>query len=68
MTFGYGGWAPAAYISLYVTQIVIAPFPGNFMGILAGWLFGIFWGILVPATILFGSFAVTIWLYRRFTR
>ena len=31
-------------------------------------LFGIFWGVVVPATILIGSFAVTIWLYRRFTR
>jgi hypothetical protein len=31
-------------------------------------LFGITWGIVVPAVILIGSFAVTLWLYRRFTR
>jgi hypothetical protein len=31
-------------------------------------LFGIFWGIVVPGAILIGSFAVTLWLYRRFTR
>jgi hypothetical protein len=31
-------------------------------------LYGIFWGIAVPATILLGSFALSLWLYRRFTR
>jgi hypothetical protein len=31
-------------------------------------LFGVFWGILVPAAILIGSFGVTLRLFRRFTR
>jgi hypothetical protein len=31
-------------------------------------LLGILWGIVVPAAILIGSFAVTLWLYRHFTR
>ena len=64
----YGGWAPAAYISLYVTQIVIAPFPGNFMGILAGWLFGIFWGALYSVVALTIGISIAIGLSRLFGR
>lgn len=30
--------------------------------------FSVFWGIVVPAVILLGSFAVSLWLYLHFTR
>lgn len=43
---GFGPLAPVAYIMLNVAQVVIAPFPGSFMGVAAGYLFGILWGTL----------------------
>lgn len=42
----FGPLAPLAYILLNVAQVVIAPFPGSFMGVAAGYLFGIVWGTL----------------------
>jgi uncharacterized membrane protein YdjX (TVP38/TMEM64 family) len=41
-----GPLAPLAYIALFAMQILIAPFPGQFMAIMSGYLFGIFWGAL----------------------
>ncbi len=43
---GFGPLAPLAYICLNTAQVVVAPFPGNFMGVVSGYLFGIFWGTL----------------------
>ena len=40
----FGPMAPLAYISVYILQIIVAPVPGNFMGMLAGYMFGAFWG------------------------
>lgn len=42
----FGPLAPVAYIILNVAQVVVAPFPGSFMGVAAGYLFGIFLGTL----------------------
>ena len=41
---GFGPLAPLAYIMLNIAQVVVAPFPGSFMGVAAGYLFGIIWG------------------------
>jgi uncharacterized membrane protein YdjX (TVP38/TMEM64 family) len=42
----FGPLAPLVYISIFALQILIAPFPGQFMGIMSGYLFGPFWGSL----------------------
>jgi uncharacterized membrane protein YdjX (TVP38/TMEM64 family) len=39
-----GPLAPLAYIALFALQILIAPLPGQFMGVMSGYLFGAFWG------------------------
>jgi len=64
----YGPLAPLAYIGLYATQIVVAPVPGNFMGILAGYLFGIFWGALYSVIALTIGVSVAVGLSRFFGR
>jgi uncharacterized membrane protein YdjX (TVP38/TMEM64 family) len=40
----FGPLAPVAYIVLFALQILIAPLPGQFMGVMSGYLFGAFWG------------------------
>jgi len=42
----FGSLAPLAFIALYVTQILLAPIPGHFMGLMGGYLFGAVWGSL----------------------
>jgi uncharacterized membrane protein YdjX (TVP38/TMEM64 family) len=65
---GYGPLAPLAYITLYATQIVVAPLPGNLMGILAGYLFGILWGALYSVVALTLGISVVVGLSRFFGR
>jgi uncharacterized membrane protein YdjX (TVP38/TMEM64 family) len=64
----YGPLAPLAYITLYATQIVVAPLPGNLMGILAGYLFGILWGALYSVVALTIGISVVVGLSRFFGR
>ncbi len=47
---GFGVFAPLALISLQVLQVLVAPIPGQVLGIAAGYAFGPFWGT-VYATI-----------------
>jgi uncharacterized membrane protein YdjX (TVP38/TMEM64 family) len=42
----FGPLAPLAYIVLFVAQILLAPVPGHFMGLMGGYLFGAVWGSL----------------------
>ena len=42
----FGPWAPLAYILLFAAQILIAPLPGHFMGLMGGYLFGVWHGSL----------------------
>lgn len=42
----FGPLAPLVYIALFALQILVAPLPGQFMGIMSGYLFGAFWGSL----------------------
>jgi uncharacterized membrane protein YdjX (TVP38/TMEM64 family) len=37
---GAGPLAPVAYVVFYAAQILVAPLPGNFLGVFAGYLFG----------------------------
>lgn len=42
----FGLWAPLVYMGLFALQILIAPMPGQFMGVMSGYIFGIFLGSL----------------------
>ncbi|MDS0296343.1 TVP38/TMEM64 family protein [Halogeometricum luteum] len=65
---GYGVWGPAALVALQALQVVVAPLPGQVLAVVAGYLFGAWWGTvysLVGVTL--GS-TVAFWLSRRFGR
>lgn len=42
----FGPLAPLAYIALFTAQILVAPLPGHFMGLMGGYLFGALHGSL----------------------
>lgn len=43
---GLGPWGPAATIALNVLQVVVAPIPGQFVGVMNGYLYGVAAGTL----------------------
>ena len=64
----YGVWAPIVFIGVQILQVVIAPIPGQVMGLIGGILFGAVAGTaysLAGGTI--GS-ALAFWLSRRYGR
>jgi uncharacterized membrane protein YdjX (TVP38/TMEM64 family) len=64
----FGALAPVVYIGLFSLQILIAPLPGQFMGVMGGYLFGVLLGSLYSITGLALGAGVAIWLGRRFGR
>jgi uncharacterized membrane protein YdjX (TVP38/TMEM64 family) len=44
---GFGPLAPVMYVLFYAAQILIAPLPGNFLSVFAGYVFGFWWGLLL---------------------
>jgi uncharacterized membrane protein YdjX (TVP38/TMEM64 family) len=44
---GFGPLAPLMYVLFYAAQILLAPLPGNFLAVLAGYLFGFWKGLLL---------------------
>jgi uncharacterized membrane protein YdjX (TVP38/TMEM64 family) len=42
----WGNLAPLAFIGLQALQVVIAPIPGEFTGIVGGYLFGTLWNVV----------------------
>lgn len=43
---GFGAWAPVVFIGLQALQVVISPIPGEATGVLGGYLFGTWLGLL----------------------
>jgi len=43
---GFGAWAPLVSVALNVAQVLLAPIPGQFVGITNGYLYGIWLGTL----------------------
>jgi uncharacterized membrane protein YdjX (TVP38/TMEM64 family) len=64
----FGALAPVVYIGLFSLQILIAPLPGQFMGVMGGYLFGVLLGSLYSITGLMVGAGLAIWLGRRFGR
>jgi uncharacterized membrane protein YdjX (TVP38/TMEM64 family) len=43
---GFGPWGPLASIALNVAQVLLAPVPGQFVGLVNGYLYGVWLGTL----------------------
>jgi len=53
---GFGPWAPLISIGLNAAQVLLAPIPGQVLGLANGFIFGFFWGTLYSmAGLLLGS-------------
>jgi uncharacterized membrane protein YdjX (TVP38/TMEM64 family) len=44
VVLGFGPFAPAVFVLLQATQVVVAPIPGQVVGLVGGYLFGPTWG------------------------
>ena len=68
VVIGWGLWGPLALIGLQVTQVLLAPIPGQALGLVGGYLYGPWLGTLINMTgTLLGS-GLAMWLARRFGR
>jgi uncharacterized membrane protein YdjX (TVP38/TMEM64 family) len=63
-----GPWGPLATISLNVAQVILAPVPGQFVGVMNGYLYGIAAGTLYSMIGLVIGTATAMVLGRRFGR
>jgi uncharacterized membrane protein YdjX (TVP38/TMEM64 family) len=65
---GYGILAPGVLVVLQAVQVVAAPIPGQVLAVVAGYLFGAWWGTLYNMIgITIGS-TIAFWLSRRYGR
>ncbi len=69
---GFGAWAPLVFIGLQALQVVLSPIPGEATGVLGGYLFGTWLGLVYStAGLTFGSalaFGLSRWLGLRLVR
>ena len=64
----FGVFAPIVFIGIQALQVVVAPIPGQVVALVAGFLFGSFWGTVYSLTgVLIGS-AVAFSLSKRYGR
>jgi len=64
----FGIFAPLVFVFLQALQVVVAPIPGQVVALVAGYLFGPFWGTVYSLTgVLIGS-AVAFTLAKRYGR
>ena len=68
----FGAWAPLIFIGLQALQVVLSPIPGEATGVLGGYLFGTWLGLLYSTIgLTFGSalaFGLARWLGLRLVR
>lgn len=65
---GYGILAPVVLVVLQAVQVVAAPIPGQVLAVVAGYLFGAWWGTLYNMIgITIGS-TIAFWLARQYGR
>jgi uncharacterized membrane protein YdjX (TVP38/TMEM64 family) len=63
-----GAWAPWVVVGLSAAQVVLAPIPGQTVGIVSGYLFGVFRGALYTMFGLSLGTTLAIWIGRRLGR
>jgi uncharacterized membrane protein YdjX (TVP38/TMEM64 family) len=64
----FGSLAPFMYVLFYAAQILFAPLPGNFLAVLAGYLFGFWWGLILSILGLSIGACLAVLIARRFGR
>lgn len=65
---GWGAFAPLAFLGLNILQVIVAPIPGTAMGVVGGYLFGVWLGFALNLLgIVLGSL-VAFGLARKFGR
>ena len=64
----FGPLAPVVYMGLFAVQILLAPLPGQFLGVAGGYLFGIFWGSLYGISGMALGAGLAMFIGRRFGR
>jgi uncharacterized membrane protein YdjX (TVP38/TMEM64 family) len=64
----FGPLAPLVFVLLFALQILVAPLPGQFMGVMSGYLFGAFWGSVYSIIGLTVGAGLAMILARRFGR
>ncbi|MEA3340613.1 MAG: VTT domain-containing protein, partial [Chloroflexota bacterium] len=65
---GFGPWGPLVSVALNVAQVLLAPLPGQFVGLLNGYLYGLWLGVLYSMAGLLLGTALAMGLARRFGR
>jgi len=65
---GFGPWAPLVSITLNVAQVLLAPLPGQFVGLVNGYLYGVWLGLFYSMVGLALGTALAMVLARRFGR
>ncbi len=65
---GFGPLAPVAYVLFYAAQILLAPLPGNLLSVLAGYLFGFGYGLLLSLLGLTIGACLAVLIARKFGR
>ena len=63
-----GAWGPAAIVLAEILQVLLAPVPGQVVGIVAGYLYGAFWASVLCTMGLAIGTLIAIWLARRLGR
>ena len=63
-----GPWAPLAAILLHVTQVLLAPIPGQVVDAVNGYLFGTAWGTIYSLVGVIAGSSLAMALARRFGR
>ncbi|MCU4718912.1 TVP38/TMEM64 family protein [Halapricum hydrolyticum] len=43
---GFGPWAPVMFVAVQALQVVVAPIPGQVVGVASGYVFGVWYGTL----------------------
>jgi uncharacterized membrane protein YdjX (TVP38/TMEM64 family) len=68
LMIGWGPWGALVLIGLQVAQVLLAPIPGQVLGLVGGYVYGPWLGTLINMTgTLIGS-GTAMWLARRFGR
>ncbi|MEF8812492.1 MAG: TVP38/TMEM64 family protein [Halovenus sp.] len=64
----YGVFSPIVLIALQALQVVFAPIPGQILAVVAGYLFGAWWGTVYNMIGITVGSSIAFWLSRRFGR
>jgi uncharacterized membrane protein YdjX (TVP38/TMEM64 family) len=64
----FGPWGPLVSVALNTVQVLLAPLPGQFIGMANGYLYGVWLGTLYSMAGLVGGTTLAMGLARRFGR